>query len=68
MSWLCKLRHKWSYSDNKVNLKIGHLTIKKRRCLRCYKSQVYVMSPGQWQDIELTRCEIRDIKLKKLGL
>jgi hypothetical protein len=71
MSWKCKVfGHKFEYSDRKViiNTSGGHLTFKIRLCKRCYLKQQKNIVSNKWNDIELTKDEIRDIKLKDLGI
>jgi hypothetical protein len=68
MKWLCKIRHKWYYYDNKVMLGIGHLTIQRRRCLRCYKIESQSLTSVKWEEVKPTIKELRDINLSKLGL
>ncbi len=69
MKILCKIRHKWSYSTEKINIGKGgsgaHITLNVRMCKRCYKKQLY----GElWFDVSLNKEEIREIRLKELGL
>lgn len=72
MSLLCKLKHNWEYSTNKVSIHSkapgAHITMNLRICKRCYKKQVQVLDTGKWEDIELSVQELREINLKKLGL
>jgi hypothetical protein len=72
MSWLCKIRHNWIYSTEKINIgKLGsdaHITLNVRRCKRCYKKQRQELSNGIWFDVALSKSEIREIRLKELGL
>ncbi len=71
MNWKCKVfGHKWEYSDRKVtiNKSGGHLTFKNRLCLRCYLKQQQNIVSNKWNDVELTKDEIRDLKLKHLGI
>jgi hypothetical protein len=71
MNWKCKLLgHDWKYSDRKVviNQSGGHLTFKNRLCKRCYLKQQQNIVSEKWNDIELTKDEIRDIRLKELGI
>lgn len=71
MSWKCKaLGHNWEYSDRKViiNTNGGHLTFKNRLCKRCYLKQEQNFVSEKWNDISLSKDEIREIKLKDLGI
>jgi hypothetical protein len=70
MSWLCKIRHKWEYSTEKVNIgKKGsnvHITLNVRMCKRCYKKQRQELVGELWFDAPLSKEEIREIKLNQL--
>jgi hypothetical protein len=75
MSFLCKIiKHNWSYKQDKIHIhsSLGddkaHITLTKRLCKRCYKKQVQVLDTGNWEDIELSVDELREMKLKKLGV
>ena len=75
MSFLCKIiKHNWSYSERKINIhsSLGdgqaHITFTYRLCNRCYKKQVQLLDTAGWQDTELNADELREMKLKKLGL
>ena len=73
MSWLCKIRHNWSYSTEKINIgkKKGsdaHITLNVRMCKRCYKKQSQELIGELWFDASLSKEEIREIRLKELGL
>lgn len=75
MSFLCKIiKHKWSYSQDKIHIhsSLGdgkaHITLTNRLCKRCYKKQVQELDTGNWEDIKLNVKELREINLKKLGL
>jgi hypothetical protein len=72
MSWLCKIRHNWSYSTEKINIgKLGsdaHITLNMRLCKRCYKKQRQELNGEIWFDVSLNKEEIREIRLKELGL
>jgi hypothetical protein len=49
-------------------LGIGHLTIQRRRCLRCYKIESQSLTSVKWEEVKPTIKELRDINLSKLGL
>jgi hypothetical protein len=72
MIWLCKIRHNWIYSTEKINIgKLGsgfHITLNMRRCKRCYKKQRQELNGEIWFDVSLNKEEIREIRLKELGL
>jgi hypothetical protein len=74
MSLICKIKHKWSYSETKINThssyrdEQAHITFTYRLCNRCYKKQVQILDNGSWQDTELSKDELREIKLKKIGI
>ena len=68
MKWLCKIRHKWKYTPTKQPLKVGHITIQRRRCLRCDKIEVNSLIDDSWYLAKPTKEELREINLKKLGL
>jgi hypothetical protein len=75
MSFLCKIiKHNWSYTQNKIHIHsaVGdgraHITLTNRLCKRCYKKQVQTLDTGRWEDIKLNVDEIREMKLKKLGV
>ncbi len=72
MSWICKIRHWWSYSTEKVNIgkkaSGNHITLNVRVCKRCYKKQRQELNSEIWFDVDLSKEEIREIKLKELGL
>ena len=55
--------HRWNYSSKKTFLHI----ITYRTCEKCYKKQKKNII-NNWIDIELTKSEKRDKKLKELGL
>ncbi len=71
MNW-CVIKHKWVYKNEDINFFHGirdievNIPTKIRLCSRCHKKQ---RSRGiDWIDWELTLEELRDIKLKKLGV
>ena len=72
MSILCKIRHRWSYSTEKWNIgKPGsgaHITLNVRVCKRCYLKQRQELNSELWFDVALNKEELREIKLKKLGI
>lgn len=68
MKWLCKIRHRWHYSPQKKPLKVGHLTIQRRRCLRCDLVEVQSLIDTTWYKATPTKVELREINLKKLGI
>lgn len=72
MSLICKIKHSWEYSTNKVNIHSqnsgAHITISQRICKRCHKKQVQPLDTLKWCDVKLNREELREINLKKLGL
>jgi hypothetical protein len=75
MSFLCKIiKHNWSYTQDKIHIHsaVGdgraHITLTHRLCKRCYKKQVQLLHTSKWEDVELTKNELREMKLKKLGL
>jgi len=73
MSFLCKIRHNWKLSTE--NWDIGkrpgsghHITLNVRICKRCYLKQRQELNSSVWFDVALSKAEIREIKLKELGL
>lgn len=66
MKWLCNIRHKWHYYNQTINLKIGHITIPRRQCLRC--GIIENQSNSKWFPAVPTKDELRDKKLRDLGL
>jgi hypothetical protein len=72
MNWLCKIRHKWKYSTEKWDIGKhqggAHITLKVRTCQRCYQKQRQELNGELWFDVSLSKEEIREIKLKRLGL
>ena len=68
MKWLCKIHHRWYYSPHNTPLKVGHLTIQRRRCLRCDLIEVQSLIDTTWYKATPTIDELREINLKKLGI
>ena len=72
MSILCNIRHSWRFSTEKINIgKSGsgcHITLNVRLCKRCYFKQRQELHGEIWFDVALNKEEIREIKLKQLGL
>jgi len=76
MNLLCKIRHKWKYSTENwdIDTKPGNLKLhrtmsfKVRVCQRCYQKQRQELNGEIWFDVSLSKEEIREIKLKRLGL
>ncbi len=79
MKILCKIRHNWKFSTEKWSIgKRGrparepgtdnHITLNVRICKRCYLKQRQELNGEIWFDVALSKEEIREIKLKELGL
>jgi hypothetical protein len=72
MKILCKIRHNWKFSTEKWSIgKPGsdnHISLNVRVCKRCYLKQRQELGDGLWFDVALSKEEIREIKLKELGL
>jgi hypothetical protein len=72
MKILCKIRHNWKFSTEKIDIgKKGsgnHITLNVRVCKRCYLKQRQELNGEIWFDVALSKAEIREIKLKELGL
>ena len=68
MKWLCKISHRWYYTKNKQPLKTGHLSLLRRRCLRCHLVEIQSLLDDCWYKTTPTIEELRDISLKKLGI
>ena len=70
MKLLCKIRHKWNYSTEKVNIgktkSDAHITLNVRMCKRCYKKHRQELNSDIWFDAPLSKEEIREIKLNQL--
>jgi hypothetical protein len=68
----CRIRHKWEYSTERWDIgKEGsgaHITLNFRICKRCYLKQRQELNGFDWFDVDLSKHEIREIKLRKLGL
>ena len=71
MKLLCILSHRWNYGEEKVPVgkqySGSHITIQKRICKRCHQKQ-RLLDGTLWCDVALTKEELREIKLKELGL
>jgi hypothetical protein len=83
MNIRCFFGHKWEYSiiDRNVEYNIPgskklsiKITDNFRLCRRCYKKQIAMNTPfsynkiAGWRDDELSKDELRDKKLKELGI
>lgn len=68
MKWLCKIRHNWHYTKNKQPLKTGHLSLLRRRCLRCHIVEIQSILDNSWNKTTPTIEELREINLKRLGI
>ena len=84
MSWLCNIKHKWIYKVEDIILLQGVYTSYKvtkptnvRFCERCHKKQksrwssldsLKELRNSDWIDSGLTKSELRDKKLKEIGI
>ena len=84
MSWLCNIKHKWIYKVEDIILLQGVYTSYKvtkptnvRFCERCHKKQksrwssldsLKELTSSDWVDSGLTKSELRDKKLKEIGI
>ena len=84
MSWLCNIKHKWIYKIEDITLLQGVYTkyvVTKptdvRFCERCHKKQksrwtslnsIKNLRNSDWVDSGLNKSELRDKKLKELGI
>ena len=84
MSWLCLIKHKWIYKIEDITLLQGVYTkyvVTKptdvRFCERCHKKQksrwtslnsIKNLRNSDWVDSGLNKSELRDKKLKELGI
>lgn len=64
----CKLGHRWIYYSIVTELKIGHISRRRRRCQRCDIVEVSSLLDDSWYKAVPTKEELREINLKKLGL
>jgi hypothetical protein len=84
LSWLCLIKHKWIYKIEDITLLQGVYTkyvVTKptdvRFCERCHKKQksrwtslnsIKNLRNSDWVDSGLNKSELRDKKLKELGI
>lgn len=78
MNWKCLFGHKWNCSNVTLTHTISYGPKNSRNkeykspmriCERCYKKQRRSFNPNKnWIDMDLTKSEKRDKKLKELGL
>jgi hypothetical protein len=84
LSWLCNIKHKWIYKVEDIILLQGVYTSYKvtkptdvRFCERCHKKQksrwtslnsIKNLRNSDWVDSGLTKSELRDKKLKEIGI
>jgi hypothetical protein len=77
MNWGCLLGHNWKYSNEKhlVSLhgsrtRTMEVVATVRICDKCYKKQRKSQMPYKlnWIDLNLTKAEKREMKLKQLGI
>ncbi len=71
MSWKCKLfRHKWKFSKKKfiINDLGAYISFDIRICQRCYLKQQQELQSGKWFDRKLDKDELRELKLRDLGI
>lgn len=84
MSWVCLIKHKWIYKVENMILLQGVYTSYKvtkptnvRFCERCHKKQksrwssldsLKELRNSDWIDSGLTKSELRDKKLKEIGI
>jgi len=84
LSWLCLIKHKWIYKIEDITLLQGVYTkyvVTKptdvRFCERCHKKQksrwtslnsIKNLRNSDWVDSGLTKSELRDKKLKEIGI
>lgn len=79
MNWKCLFRHRWEYSKVTLvhyidygpkNKREREYTSTVRICERCSKKQRKTLNPNRptWIEMNLTKSEKRDKKLKELGL
>jgi hypothetical protein len=84
LSWLCNIKHKWIYKIEDITLLQGVYTkyvVTKptdvRFCERCHKKQksrwtslnsIKNLRNSDWVDSGLNKSELRDKKLKELGI
>jgi hypothetical protein len=84
LSWLCNIKHKWIYKVEHITYIQGVYSSYKvikptnvRFCERCHKKQksrwssldsLKELTSSDWIDSGLTKSELRDKKLKELGI
>jgi hypothetical protein len=69
MKLFCRLfGHRFSYYVKKQPLTIGYITRDFRKCSRCSYHQKLLNDTGQWIELRKTLSEIREEKLKRLGI
>lgn len=52
MGIFCKLGHSWSVFTSTKLLKIGKITITKRKCTRCNRTEHRCLETGDWLEVK----------------